>query len=212
MARRQPVDLGDHRGIDRRRQLAEVTLFADRAQQLVDEERVARRALGQRSDVVREERGVLGREDDRLGGLRDGQRRELDDSPVGVRMRDEATLGRPASHAQEGRRHRERDDPPQQPDRCLVHVLHVFEDEHGRACKRPPEEGRRHLVHPLASERGLELCQLGGIGDVEVERCREQRHQREQFGRHRFEALTQSLRHAITGLARFDAEQIAKEN
>ena len=93
---REPVDLRGHRRVDRRGQRVDVAVLAERAQHLVEEQRTARRTLGEHANVARQQRRVLGRADHGLDRFVLGERRELDRGRR-VRRRRRRTRSRPGA-------------------------------------------------------------------------------------------------------------------
>ena len=129
------------------------------------------------------QRRVLGRGDERGAGLLGGQRLGAERVHVvelgcdGSRV---STLRRVA-HSTVGRDVEVLDDDVEHRARRLVHPVDVLEQDQRLVGQGLVEEDRQHFVDALAPELGCERCGLRGVGQVDVERRREQREPRQQL-------------------------------
>ena len=176
VGRRQLVDLRRHHRLHRVRQPLGGARHTRRAQQLLQEQRVAARSAGEDRHLVRAKRRILGCSDQQLDHLLLRQRVEVQRhrGPAGRRCEPgslvapgDADQPRPPGHLAA--------ELEQQVTGRLVHPVRVLDGDQRRAAEDAAQELRHHLVQPRPAELLAELFHVRVRRHVQVERDTQQR-------------------------------------
>ena len=215
VARREAVDPAREHAFDALGQLLEPLLGAARGgDELLHEERVASRALGDR-------RELLGWQPFRAGGHRElvrvglGQRVEAQRHGRHRRIprgREEAALAGAARRADEPRLGR---DPAaevaEEVRGGLVHPVHVLDEEEGRRLEQLAEHRLDDAVQAGAPELGLEVVRLGSRVHRRVDDVGDERRPRHELGIDLLEPVGERDRVRVRIAVHLDVEQPSQE-
>ena len=184
VARREPVDLRHHEALDGPGQLLHRAARLDHGvEHRLQEPRAAAGAAHEQVDSLRCERRFLGGQVDQRHRRLRGERleREPRAEVLGVLLALRVRIA--ARHEEQERQfvHARRDG-PHQIGRRLVHPLRVLDHRDLGTGRRLDEEVADRALQPLAPVLLLQRRDLGGVGDVEVQRHGEQGEPREQLG------------------------------
>ena len=203
-----------HRGgFGRIGQVLDAAGFDGRAQQVAQELRITSGACGHDFENVTGEWRLLRRELGHPQRILRCERLQLDPHDrLGSRApRKPELAGRARDRKQPGLRAELARQVGQQFRRCAVHVVRVLDFDESRLGHDHRQKLADRLVQLLAPVGLGQHFDLGGGGDLDAERDRDQRQPRRQLGRSRRNVVAQPLGDRLVGVIAAEAHELAQQ-